>query len=81
MTTNASQGLYGSTPTQALFLRPCARCLMTIISAWWDVTSSKQRSIEAKLNRKTRKQRQLLSQLGFRLVHTVASPPVSAKGE
>ena len=53
----------GSTPTQALLLRPWMRCF-TIISARWNLTSSKLKS-DAKFKRKTRKQRQLLSESGI----------------
>ena len=31
----------GSTPTKASLLRPWIRCFTTIISAWWNLTSSK----------------------------------------
>ena len=51
----------GSIPTQASLLRPWTRCFTTIISAWWNLASSKLKKSEAKLNHNTRKQRQLLS--------------------
>ena len=51
----------GSTSTQASLLLPWIRCFMTIISAWWYLTSNKLRKSEAKFKRKTRKQVQLLS--------------------
>ena len=31
----------GSTPTQVSLLRPLIRCFIIIISAWWNLTSSK----------------------------------------
>ena len=40
----------GSTPIQASLLRPRIRCFMIIISAWWNLTSSKLKKSEAKLN-------------------------------
>ena len=52
----------GSTPTQASLLRSWIRCFTTIISAWWNLASSKLKKSEAKLNRNTRKQRQLQSE-------------------
>ena len=55
----------GSTPTQVLLLRRWTRCFTTIISAWWNLASSKLKKSEAKLNRNTRKQRQLLSESRF----------------
>ena len=55
----------GSTPTQAWLLRPWTRCFTAIISVWWNLTSSKLKKSEAKLNRNTRKQRQLLSESKF----------------
>ena len=44
----------GLTLTEALLLRPWIRCFMTIISAWWNLTSSKLKKSKAKLKRKTR---------------------------
>ena len=55
----------GSSPTQASLLRPWIRCFTTIISAWWNLISSKLKKIEVKFKRKTRKQKQLLSESGF----------------
>ena len=55
----------GSIPTQASLLRPWIRCFTTIISAWWNLTSSKLKKSEVKFKRKTRKQGQLLSESGF----------------
>ena len=40
----------GSTPTQASLLRTWIRCFRTIISAWRNLTSSKMKKSEAKLN-------------------------------
>ena len=54
----------GSTPTQASLLRPWTKCF-TIISARWNLASSKLKKSEAKLSRNTRKQRQLLSESRF----------------
>ena len=48
----------GSTTTQAWLLRPWTRCFTTIISVWWNLTSSKLKKSEAKFKRKTRKYRQ-----------------------
>ena len=45
----------GSTPTQASLLRPWIR-RFTIISAWWNLASSKWKKSEAKFKRKPRKQ-------------------------
>ena len=55
----------GSIPIKASFLRPWIRCFTIIIPAWWNLTSSKLKKPEAKLNRKSLKQRQLLSESGF----------------
>ena len=52
----------GSTPTQASLLRPLTRCFTTIISAWCNLASSKLNKSEAKLNRNTWKQGQLLGE-------------------
>ena len=54
-----------STPTQTSLLRPWIRYFTIIISAWCNLTSSKLKKSEAKLNRKTQKQRQLLRDSGF----------------
>ena len=67
----------GSTPTQASLLRPWTRCFNTIISAWWNLASSELKKLEAKLNRKTRKLRQLLSESGF-VLHI--APPSLSRG-
>ena len=66
----------GSTPTQASSLYPWLRCFTTIISAWWNLTSSKLKKSEAKFKRKTRKQRQLLSKSAF--VLSIAPPLLSS---
>ena len=55
----------GSTPNLVSLLRPWIRCFTLIISAWWNLASGKLNKSEAKFNRKTRKQRQLLSESGF----------------
>ena len=55
----------GSTPTQTSLLCPWIRRFMITISAWWNLTSSKLKKSEAKINRKTRKQRQLQRESGF----------------
>ena len=54
-----------STPTQASLLHTWTRCFTTIISAWWNLASSKFKKSKAKLNRNTQKQRQLLSKSRF----------------
>ena len=46
-----------------------------VLSAWWNLTSSKLKKSEAKLNWKTRKRKQLLSESGF--VPCVAPPSLS----
>ena len=38
----------GSTPTQVLLLRPWIRCFTIIISAGWNLASSKLKKLEAK---------------------------------
>ena len=67
----------GSTPTQATLLRPRIRCFtvvirrftisqwLWVISAWWNLSSSKLKKSEAKLDGKTRKPRELLGESGF----------------
>ena len=65
----------GSTPSQASPLRPWIRCFMAITSAWRNLTSSKLKKSEAKVKRKNRKQRQLLSDCGF--VLCIAPPSLS----
>ena len=67
--------VHDSTPTQASLLHPWIRCFTTIISAWWNLTSSKLKKQQAKFIRKTRKQRQLLSESGFFL--RIAPPSLS----
>ena len=56
-------------------LRPGIRCFTMIISAWWNLASSKLRKSEAKFNRKTWKQKQLLSESEF--VVRISPPPLS----
>ena len=46
-----------------------------IISAWWNLASSKLKKSEAKFKRKTWKQRQLLTESGF--VLRIAPPSLS----
>ena len=46
-----------------------------IMSPWWNLASSKLKKSEVIFNRKTWKQRQLLSQSGF--VLRIAPPPLS----
>ena len=65
----------GSTPTQISLLRPWTRRFTAIISAWWNQASSKLKKSEAKLNRNTRKQTQLLSESRF--VLRIAPPSLS----
>ena len=65
----------GLTRNRVSLLRPWIRCFTMIISAWWNLTSSKLKKSEAKFNRKTRKQRQLLSESGF--VQRIAPAPLS----
>ena len=60
------------TPTQAWLLRPWTRCFTTIILAWWNLTSSKLKKLEAKFKRKTRKHRQLLRESAF-ILHIAPS--------
>ena len=55
----------GSTPNLVSLLRAWIRCSTLITSAWWNLTSGKLNKSEAKFNRKTRNQRQLLSESGF----------------
>ena len=55
----------GSTLTQASLLRPWIRRFTTIVSGWWNLTSSKSKKSEAKFKRKTWKQGQFLSESGF----------------
>ena len=50
-----------STPTQTPLLCPWTRCFTTIVSTWWNLTSSKLEKLAAKFKRKIRKHRQLLS--------------------
>ena len=64
----------GSTPNLVSLLRPWIRCFTMIISTWWNPASGKLKKSEAKFNRKTRKQRQLLNESGF--VLGIAPPPL-----
>ena len=66
----------GSPPNLVSLLRPWIRCFTMIISAWWNLASSKskKKSIR-KFKRKTWKQRQLLSESGF--VLRIAPPSLS----
>ena len=48
----------GLTPTLATLLHPWIKCFEITIPACWNLTSSKPKKSEAKLNRKIRKQRQ-----------------------
>ena len=68
----------GSTPTLVLLLHPWIRCFTIIISAWWNLTSSKLVKSETNLKRKTRKRRQLLSE--SRLVLCITHPSLSCNG-
>ena len=72
---NHDRKVNGSTPNLASLLRPWIRCFTMIISAWWSLASSKLKKSEAKFNRKTGKQRQLLSESGF--VLRIAPPSLS----
>ena len=65
----------GSTPSLVSLLLPRIRCFTIIISARWNLASSKSKKSEAKFKRKTRKKRQLLSEPGF--VLSIAPPPLS----
>ena len=65
----------GSTSSLVSLLRPWMRCFAMIISTWWNPANSKLKKSEAKFNRKTRKQRQLLSESEF--VLSIAPPPLS----
>ena len=65
----------GSTSSLVTLLRPWIRFFTMIISAWWNLASSKLHQSDAKLKRKTRKQRQLLSESGF--VVSIAPPSLS----
>ena len=65
----------GSTTNLVSLLRPWIKCFTMIISAWWNLASSKLKKSEAKFNRKTWKQRQLLSKSGF--VLRIAPPSLS----
>ena len=65
----------GSTPNLVALLRPWIRCFTMIISAWWYLASSKLKEVKRKFNRKTQKQRQLLSESG--LVLRIAPQPLS----
>ena len=65
----------GSTSTHASLLRIWIRCFTTILSAWWNLTSSKLQKSEARFKRKTRKQGLLLSESGF--VLCTAPPSLS----
>ena len=62
---NHDRKVDGSTPNLVSLLRPWIRCFTLIISAWWNLASGKLKKSEAKFNRKTGKQRQLLSESGF----------------
>ena len=65
----------GSTPNLDALLRPWIRCFTITISTWWNLASSKLKEVRIKFNRKTWKQRQLLSESGF--VLRIAPPPLS----
>ena len=43
----------GSTPTQASLLRPWTRCFTTIITAWWNLASSKLKTSETQKQNST----------------------------
>ena len=53
------------TPTQTSLLLPWIKRFTIIIAAKWNRASSKLKKSETKLYRKTRKQRQFLSESGF----------------
>ena len=65
----------GSPPNPVSLLRPWIRCFTMIISAWWNLASSKLKKSRRKFKRKTWKQRQLLSESGF--VLRIAPPSLS----
>ena len=64
-----------STPNPVSLLRSWIRGFMMIISAWWNLATSKLQGSEKKFNRKTGKQRQLPSESEY--VLRVAPPPLS----
>ena len=65
----------GSTTNLVSLLRPWIRCFTMVISAWWNLASSKLKKSQENLTGKTWKQRLLLSESGF--VLRKAPPPFS----
>ena len=65
----------GSTPNLVSLLCPWIKCFTMIISARWNLASSKLKTSEENSTGKTWKQRQLLSESGF--VLRIAPPPLS----
>ena len=60
----------GSTANQASLLRPWIKCFTTIISGWWNLTSSKLKKSETKFKRKTCKTR--AKRVWIRPTHSVS---------
>ena len=72
---NHDRKVNSSTPNPGSLMRPWIRCFTMIISAWWNLASSKLKKSEENSTGKTWKQRQLLSESGF--VPRIAPPPLS----
>ena len=69
----------GATPNLISLLRPWIRSFTMIISAWWNLVSSKLKKSEKNSTGKTWKQRQLLRESEFIL--RIAPPPLSRDGK
>ena len=65
----------GSTPNLVSLLRPWIRCFTMIISAWWNLASSKLKKSEENSTGKLGNKRKLLSESGF--VLRIAPPSLS----
>ena len=62
----------GSTPTQASLLRSWIRCFTTIISAWWNLTSSKLKKSEAKTQAENSETRATTKRVWIRPMHSAS---------
>ena len=62
----------GSTSTQAPLLLPWIRCFTTIISAWWNLTSSELKKSVSKLQAENSETRATIKRVWIRPMHSAS---------
>ena len=67
---NHDRKINGLTPNLVSLLRPWIRCFTMIISAWWNLASSKLKKSEAIFNQKTGKQKAMPKRVWIRPTHS-----------